>query len=310
MLDPEIERHLARFPPADVDFSRVEEVRARAAQYMAESGGAAPLYADPRVRLDRAEVAGVPVWVWSPANASGARPAVVAFHGGGFIVGGPLGAERVAFPLARDHGIVTVSVAYRLAPEHRAPAQLDDGFAVLTHLRAQSRVENILIDPARLALHGSSAGGCIAAGLAQRARDEGIDLALQSLNAPVLDDRAVYSATPNHSMLGPSPTWSRRDTQAAWHHYLGDAAPPPAYAVPARTHDLVGLCPAHICVAEYDVLRDEALDYARRLWEAGVPVTVHRSAGTVHGFDGLMPDSAVAARALAHQVSLLASALG
>lgn len=309
MLDAEIERHLSTYPVPEVDFSDVAAVRSLAARYMAESGGPAPLYADPRVQLDQTDMAGVPVLVWSPTHSRGARPVVLAFHGGGFIVGGPLGAERVAFPLARDHGIVTVSVAYRLAPENPAPAQVDDGFAVLTWLLSHARAVSTDIDSARIALHGSSAGGCIAAGLAQRARDEDITVAVQSLNSPVLDDRVADHCRPGHSMEGLSPTWSREDTRAAWRHYLGSDRQIAPYAVPARTQDLRGLCPAHISVAEYDVLRDEALDYATRLWESGVPVTVDRTAGTVHGFDGLMPESAVAQRAIARQVSALASAL-
>lgn len=309
MLDPEIARHLEAFPVPELDIADVATVRALAAGYMADRGGPAPLYCDPQVHVVHERIEGVPVIVWTPAHATARCPVVIAFHGGGFIVGDPLGAERIAFPLARDHGVITVSVGYRLAPEHRAPAQLDDGASVLRAVRRSPNLLGSRIDAGHIALHGSSAGGCIAAGLAQLARDEGIPLALQSLSSPVLDDRAAIDCPSDHSMLGPSPTWSRQDTCAAWQHYLGSDRPPPPYVVPARTHDLSGVATAHITVAQYDVLRDEALEYARRLWESGVSVTVDRPAGTVHGFDGLMPESAVAQRAIARQVRALAAAL-
>ena len=97
-----------------------------------------------------------------------------------------------------------------------------------------------------------------------------------------------------------------------WEHYLGDAdphAPDLRYAVPALADDLSGVAPAHLTVAEHDVLRDEALDYARRLEDAGVPTEVDLVAGSVHGFDGLLPDSRIARAALARQVSAIARAL-
>ena len=113
-------------------------------------------------------------------------------------------------------------------------------------------------------------------------------------------------------MQGLSPTLSRAAVAAMWDHYLGDADPKSPglrYAVPALADDLGGVAPAHLTVAEHDVLRDEALDYARRLAEAGVPTELDLVTGGVHGFDGLLPDSGIARAAVARQVSAIARAL-
>lgn len=294
-LDPEIAAVLEA--PPDVDPRDVEAVRSLYRQYMADRGGPQPLLEHPDVRVETAAIDGVPVLIWSPLRTRRA-PIVIAMHGGAFVVGHPLGAERVAVPLAAL-GIITVSVAYRLSPESRAPAALDDCTTVLRAVTAETD---------RIAVHGSSAGACLAAGVALRARDAGIDLALQSLSCPALDSEAMHSSRADHSAYGPSPGLSRDSVLAMWEHYLGDA-PAPEHAVPALTPDLTGVAPAHVHVAEYDVLRDEALDYARRLSVAGVSVTVRRAAGTVHGYDGFLGHTAVGQRAIAAQVSALAEAL-
>ena len=301
-LDPEIAAWVEAFPAPDVDPRDVDAVRAIYADYMADRGGPQPRLSHPDVRLESAHINGVGVLVWSPIRPAPRAPVVIAMHGGAFVVGHPLGAERIAVPLAAQHGIITVSVGYRLSPEHRAPAALDDCMAVLVGI--------IGTESDRVAVHGSSAGACIAAGIALRARDAGMPLALQSLSCPVVDPRAMHAPDPEHSAHGMSPTLSREAVLAAWEHYLGDAlADPPPYVAPALEVDVDGVAPAHVVVAEYDVLRDEGVAYAWRLSAAGVPATVERFGGTVHGFDGLLPESSVGQRSIAAQVDALAHAL-
>jgi acetyl esterase len=307
VVDSEIAAWLAAYPAPAIDYRDVEAVRALTARYMAEHGGPGPRYPRPDVDMCSINIGGVDTLMWRPAEVTGALPVVLAFHGGAFIVGAPLGAERIAVPLAAEHGICTVSVGYRLAPEHRAPAALDDARAALAGLAALPGV-----DPDRVAVHGSSAGACLAAGLALHARDIGRPLALQSLSCPALDSRAPVTRDRAHSMHGESPTLTRQSVEAMWQHYLGDADPHDdamAYAVPALACDLTGVAPAHITIAEIDVLRDEGLDYARRLGSAGVETEVDLVAGAVHGFDGLLPDSRLARGAIDRQVRALAGAL-
>jgi len=305
-LDPEIAAWLSLYPPPDIDFRDVHAVRALAAEYMSEHGGAQPRWPDDRVAHSHHVIGTVPIMLWRPTAAiepTEPTPVVVALHGGAFIMGGPLGAERIAMPLAIRHGVATVSVDYRLAPEHPAPAALDDVIEVIANLD-----EIPGLDSSRVAVHGSSAGGALAAGVALWARDVGRRLALQSLSCPALDHQSVRSVDPEHSMAGQSPTLSRAVVTAMWDHYLGGSEPA-TYVVPAAAPDLRGVAPCHLTIAEYDVLRDEALAYAARLREAGVPVDVDLPLGTVHGFDGLLSDSRPARRALDRQVEALARAL-
>ena len=306
-VDSEIADWLAAFPAPDIDYRDVAAVRALTARYMAEIGGPAPRWPRDDVLMQATTLGGVDALMWRPRDSDDAIPVVLAFHGGAFIVGAPLGAERIAVPLAADHGICTVSIAYPLAPEHRAPAARDVARAALGAL-----AELPGVDAGRIAVHGSSAGASLAAGLALHARDIGIPLALQSLGCPALDSRTPGTDDPDHSMQGLSPTLTREAVAAMWEHYLGDrdpAAPDLRYAVPALADDLSDVAPAHLTIAEHDVLRDEALDYARRLGEAGVPIEVDLVVGGVHGFDGLLPDSRIARSAITRQVRALASAL-
>jgi acetyl esterase len=313
LLDPEVREWLALNPTPDVDYGDVAAVRDLTSRYMAEHGGPGPRWSRDDVSLTRHQIAGVDVLVWRPLGVSGAPPVVLAFHGGAFIVGSPLGVERIAAPLAGDHGIVTVGIGYRLAPEHRAPAALLDGIAVLEQL---DELEGV--DTGRVAVHGSSAGAALAVGVAAYARDRGVTIALQSLSCPALDPGSTTSMDPGHSMHGYSPTLTRQSVVAMWKHYLGvhsDDIPAAGdfagtgHVIPSHIMSLGGLAPAHFTIAEFDVLRDEAMAYASRLEDAGVEVDVDLVQGAVHGFDGLLPDSAIARGAIRRQVDALSAAL-
>jgi acetyl esterase/lipase len=307
VVDSEIAEWLAAYPAPDVDYRDVAAVRALYAGYMNEHGGPAPRWSRPDVELTDVRVGGVDALMWRPRETTAQLPVVLAFHGGAFIVGGPLGAERIAAPLAGDHGICTISVAYRLAPEHPAPAARDDA------RRALDRLGDLPgVDPDRVVVHGSSAGASITAGLALYARDTGRPLALQSLTCPALDSRTPYTGDPEHSMAGPSPTLSRATAAAMWDHYLGGRPPTDPeleYVVPSLATDVSSVAPAHITVAEIDVLRDEAIAYADRLAASGVPVEVDLVQGAVHGFDGLLPDTALAGSVITRQIDAIVAAM-
>lgn len=294
VLDPQIAAWLDAAPPANIDFGDISAIRAMSDAYMRETGGPAPRFDDPRVTLRHESISGVDILTWSPASTPRTDRIVIAAHGGGFIVGSALGAERIAVPLAAEHGVTTISVEYRLAPEHQAPAAFEDMVAVLKAVRAHH-------PHVPIAVHGSSAGACLTAGLALWARDQGIELAGQSLSCPALDDRAIDDVW--------SPTWTPDAARWMWRHYLSDATPPD-YCVPARHDDLTELAPTHMVIAAHDTLRSQGLEYGQRLREAGVAVSVLDLPGTVHGFDGLLPDSDPARVAIAAQVDALATWLG
>jgi acetyl esterase len=250
---------------------------------------------------------GVPVRVYRPeADGSAAlRPGLLVIHGGGFVLGSLHVVHSDATRLARELGAVVVSVGYRLAPEHRYPAAVEDCYAVLGWLA--DAADALGVDPGRIGVLGRSAGAGLAAALALLSRDRGgPTLRCQHLCVPALDDRLE---TPSMRAFTDTPTWDRASAEASWAHYLGpDRDDVPAYAAPARATDLRGLPPAYVSTMAYDPLRDEGIRYAVALMEAGVSVELHSFPGTFHA-SGLIASAAVSQRAVAEELTTLRSRL-
>jgi acetyl esterase/lipase len=186
-----------------------------------------------------------------------------------------------------------LSVDYRLAPEATGAAPMRDGLLALQWLVGHG--QELGIDPRRIAVMGDSAGGGVAAGVAVLARDHGIDLARQILVYPMLDDRTV---SPDPELAAASAMFSYDFNATAWDAVLSGVPPlseEHLLAAPGRTVDHRGLAPAFIEVGELDIFREEAVEYARGLWSAGVPADLHVHAGYPHAFDVLLmgsPDDA------------------
>ncbi len=226
--------------------------------------------------------------IYTPASVAPKAPALLWMHGGGYIAGTPEQDDTYLIPFLQETGMVIVSVDYRLAPEHPFPAPLEDCYSALQWLTAQA--ETLGVDPQRIAIGGDSAGGGLAAGLAQLAHDRGeIRPAFQLLVYPMLDDRtAARPDTEPQSRLG----WNNASNRFGWESYLGQpcgAASAPAGSVPARRPDLSGLPPAWIGVGTLDLFYAEDVEYARRLNEAGVPCQMVSVPGAFHGFDVGVP---------------------
>jgi acetyl esterase/lipase len=241
----------------------------------------------------------VAIRVYRPASRAEAAPCVVYFHGGGFIAGDLDTEDARCVRLARDAACVVVSVDYRLAPEHPYPAAVDDCFAALSW--AHARADDLGIDDARIGVAGASAGGTLAAAVALMARDRGRPpLAFQLLVYPALDDRRQ---TASMQFVG-TPFVDGDSSARLWDFYLGesrsDVSP---YAAPARAIDVSGLPATYLMTAELDPLRDEGIEYAVRLLQAGVSVELHQFGGAFHGFD--MLPSAISQRAAVEQVEWL-----
>jgi acetyl esterase/lipase len=222
----------------------------------------------------------VPVRIYRPRAAQGA---VIWMHGGGWMMG-TLDTEHAwASRVAEGSGAVVISVGYRLAPEHPFPAAHDDVYAVLAW--TAEHAAELGIDPGYIAVAGHSAGANLAAGVALRARDEqGPPIRFQLLNEPALDDRQQTWSARNFT----GTPWANRDKIAVnWRSYLS-GAPASPYAAPARATDLSGLPPAYISSAEFCPNRDENIDYAVRLLQAGVSVELHQWAGTFHGSQAIL----------------------
>ena len=240
----------------------------------------------------------VPVRIYRGGTAG----AVVYCHSGAFVLGNLDTDQLQCVQLARRAACTVISVDYRLAPEHPYPAGIDDALAVL-HWAADS-APNWGIAADRLAVAGSSAGGALAAGLAQRAADGSAPpVRFQLLHQPVLDD----GLTPSRQEFSDTPGFDGPAAELMWRYYLGGESP--AGAVPARAADLTGVAPAFISCSELDPLRDEAVDYALRLMWAGVPTELHVVPGTCHGFDSLVPDCEISRQMFDLQGAALRRAL-
>jgi acetyl esterase/lipase len=240
------------------------------------------------VRIETREHPGadgpLPYRVFRPVEAKGPLPALLWIHGGGLVLGTPQQDDAANLQLARELGITVFAASYRLAPEHPAPAALDDLVAGFRDLVA--RADDLGIDPARIAVGGASAGGGLAAALALRLRDEGgVQPVFQLLVYPMLDDRTPPDSAIDRRHMR---IWSPESNRWAWKSYLGaDAATLADEVVPARRTDLAGLPPAWIGVGTLDLFHDEDVAYADRLRAAGVPVELHVVPGAFHGFDAV-----------------------
>lgn len=227
--------------------------------------------------------------IYKPASATGPTPALLWLHGGGYLIGKPEMNDRGCAEYVRELGLVVVSVAYRRAPRHPFPAALDDSYAALTWLAAHAG--QLGIDTARIALGGESAGGGLAAALAQLAHDrQEVKPAFQLLVYPMLDDRTVVRADADDSN---NVMWTQKSNRLGWESYLGQACgadDAPAYAVPARRADLSGLPPAWIGVGALDLFHDEDVAYAQRLTASGVACELVVVPGAFHGFDQFDPE--------------------
>ncbi|OBF59992.1 alpha/beta hydrolase [Mycobacterium sp. 852002-50816_SCH5313054-b] len=243
---------------------------------------------------------GVAVRIYHGAEADPA-PALVYCHAGGFALGNLDTDHRQCVELARRGRCTVVSVDYRLSPEHPFPAALDDAIAVLRWVAANAA--ELGLDPARLAVGGSSAGAALAACLAHGAADGSLPpVAFQLLHQPVLDDRETASK----AEFCASPAFDSEAAEQMWRYYRGPEGGAASAAAPARRGEFGGLPPALITCAEIDPFRDEAVDYALQLLRAGVSAELHVFPRACHGFDSLLPDWSDSQRLFALQGHALA----
>lgn len=245
----------------------------------------------PQVIIEDQPLNNCTVRIYRPeANACGA--AVLWIHGGGYIMGHTGLNDKECTALAKDLGLVVVSVDYRLAPKHPFPAALDDCFEAWQFMKISA--EQWGVDPSRMVIEGQSAGGGLAAGLVQRIVDtKELQPAAQVLWYPMLDDRTAANTALDsikHRF------WNNKNNRGGWGWYLGQTPGSdnvPAYAVPARRDDLSGLPPTWIGVGELDLLKEEDLKYAERLKAAGVHCEVHIAPQAPHAYDAVAADSSL-----------------
>jgi acetyl esterase/lipase len=207
---------------------------------------------------------------------------VVYYHGGGWVIGSIDQWDAVTRALAVQSGCRVVSVEYRLAPEHRFPAAVDDAFDAFVWIAGN------LAKDAPLVVAGDSAGGNLAAVVALRTRDAGgPQIALQVLVYPVVDHDFGRPSYAEHG--GGGLILNTAEMEWFWDNYAPDVATRAhPDASPLRARDHAGLPPAYVLVAEFDPLRDEGLAYAAKLEAAKVPVTLRRFDDQIHAFFGMV----------------------
>jgi len=241
----------------------------------------------------------IPARVYTPLRlreANGLAPCLVFFHGGGWVIGNLDSHDVVCRKLADEGQLIVVSVDYRLAPEHKFPAAVDDAIAATKWIADNAK--QLGIDASRLSVGGDSAGGNLAAVVAISARDgNGPAIAGQVLIYPAIDFALTHSS---HSEPETSILLTHSVVRWFRAHYLKGAADIDDWrASPARAKTLIGLPPTYVLTAGADPLRDEGDEYAKRLKEAGVPVTYRTFPGQFHGFftmGKLLQQANVAAR--------------
>ena len=281
-LDPQIQamrdRRVEAAAPQLYTLSLAEARAADLAAIQAEAHDPEPVHqvAD---RVIAAAGRDIPVRVYRP-SAEPVLPTLLYFYGGGWTLGGLDTCDGICRTLANLAGVQVVSVGYRLAPEHRFPAAVDDCHDALRHIAAHP--DEFGTEAGSLAVGGDSAGGNLAAVVALLSRDDNLNLAGQLLVYPNTDQLAV-----DGSMRENTDPWLFNHRSVSWYrnHYLAheaDALNP--LASPLLAPVLSGLPPALVITAEYDPLRDQGEAYARRLAASGVSVELTRYEGMVHGF--------------------------
>ncbi|RXG88465.1 alpha/beta hydrolase [Bradyrhizobium zhanjiangense] len=216
-----------------------------------------------------------------PRRHDGLSPALVFFHGGGWVIGDLDSHDVVCRQLAVEGALIVISVDYRLAPEHKFPAAVEDAIAATKWVAATAH--ELCIDASRLSIGGDSAGGNLTAVVALAARDgDGPAIAGQVLIYPATDFAMTHSS---HSEPETSVLLTHSVIRWFRDHYLNGATDIHDWrASPARAASLIGLPPAYVLTAGADPLRDEGDEYAERLKQAGVPVTTKHYPGQFHGF--------------------------
>jgi acetyl esterase len=278
-LDPQAQGYLERL--AELEAPGAGEVPLPEARRLADEGAPGlfgPFEAVPfEDRTLPGPAGSIPVRVYRPV--AGLAPALVYFHGGGWVQGSITTADGVCSTLARLTECVVVSVDYRLAPENPFPAAVDDAWAATAWVVEHGA--ELGVGGGRVAVGGDSSGGNLAAVVALRARDRGVPLALQALVYPICD--ADFS-TGSYRSFGEGFGLTREAMEWFFDQYVSEDDRMDPDVSPLRSQDLAGSAPAFVLTAEYDVLRDEAEAYARRLEAAGVPVETTRYHGQIHGF--------------------------
>ena len=291
-IDPQIEAMFANMPEwPPVRTVPIDQLR----ESMRQSSAAMPTPEVTLAAITDRTIAGpggpLAIRIYTPQGTA-PFPVVMFFHGGGWVIGDIDTHDAVTRSFAAGAGAIVISVDYRLAPEHRFPAGVNDCWAATVW--AAEHAEDFGGDPARIAVAGDSAGGVLACVMAVLARDAGAPRLCAQVN---FYGSCNYPSgtTESARMFAKSPILTADDIDYFWSLYLSDSAQQDdVRASPFRLANHAGVAPAFIATAEVDPSRDDTEAYAAKLEADGVKVVQHRYAGMVHGFVswiGILPAS-------------------
>lgn len=292
-LDPELRTLLADMPlRTTLDLETLHQIRPYAVGQL-DTG-----------RLARRDVGRLSIFTPSdkPVNA----PCVYWIHGGGMVMGDRFSQLDIPLDWLAEFGAVVVTVDYRLAPEATGMTLVEDCYDGLVW--TAEHAAELGIDPSRIIVAGTSAGGGLAAGVTLLARDRvGPPIAAQVLICPMLDHR---NNTESSRQFGGEPgVWTREMNDFGWRSVLDGVDEVPRYVSPALAEDLSGLPTTYLDVGTAEVFRDEDVAYAGRIWAAGGQAELHVWAGGCHGFDALFPKAGLSVEARRTRTNWLARVL-
>ena len=280
-LAPEIkaflEKQAASGAPA-VWEAPLSEIRANTQGRMATSGAVEPIL-EISNRFIPGPTSDLPIRIYRPTS-NPAAPAIVHFHGGGFVLNYLDMYDASMARLANQSGFTIIGVHYQKAPEHPFPIPFDDCYATLLWVIAHA--EELKIDPAKIGVAGDSAGAALASAVALKARDNQIALSFQALIYPC---NGRDFTTDSYLQLATGYGLSTQAMQWFWNQYLqGDFHDQNPYAVPMTAKSFQDLAPAIIITAEFDPLLSDGEHYAELLRGDNVPVIYRQFDGMIHGF--------------------------
>lgn len=225
--------------------------------------------------------------IYEPKGRKSLCPAVLFFHGGGFLFGSVYRQEALCQRYVKNVGCVVISVEYRLAPSWKAPAPVEDGYTALCWVAEHAK--EIGVDQSRLALAGLSAGGTIVASLSMLARDRnGPKISLQ---LPLYGELDWRMRTKSSWEITSEKVWCYENNKTSWDLYLGEDKEVDHYDSPALCQNLKNLPPVFSYVGELDPVRDENIEFWTRLMQAGISVEGHMIPGAYHCFELGTPDA-------------------
>lgn len=292
LVDPEIAPMIEQFGTTDFSTRALAQIRTESEARFAFMP---PPAMEPVVHWAEGPEGALAIHWYDPAPGAANRAALLHIHGGGMVIGSAATMQHAPAGYAAALGIPVASVEYRLAPEHPFPAPQEDCYAALAWLTGHAEMYGI--DPARIGVIGESAGGGLAAALAQMARDrQGPAIAAQFLVYPMLDHRTGGDACPWSNAGVGEFIWTRASNQFGWAALRGDYAADDhrkGWFSPALAESLANLPPCWIGTGSLDLFLDEDFEYARRLIAAGVAVELHSYPGGIHAFNAVT-DAAIA----------------